>query len=51
MEKKLKIDPNKIKYDGHSFRLIIQDEEALLRKLMKKQAEILKDLKKVRVKE
>lgn len=46
MEKKLKIDPKKVEYDGHSFRLIIQDEDALLKKLKEKQAEILKDLEK-----
>jgi len=46
MEKKLKIDPKKVEYDGHSFRLIIKDEDALLKKLKEKQAEILKDLEK-----
>jgi hypothetical protein len=46
MEKKLKIDPKKVEYDGHSFRLIIEDEAALLEKLKEKQAEIIKDLKK-----
>lgn len=46
MKKKLKIDPKKVEYDGHSFRLIIQDEDALLKKLKEKQAEILKDLEK-----
>jgi hypothetical protein len=46
MGKKLKIDPKKVEYDGHSFRLIIHDEAALLEKLKKKQAEILKDLEK-----
>ena len=46
MEKKLKIDPKKVEYDGHSFRLMIKDEEALLKRLKEKQAEILKDLEK-----
>lgn len=46
MEKKLKIDPKKVEYDGQSFRLIIEDEEALLKKLKEKQAEIIKDLEK-----
>jgi hypothetical protein len=46
MGKRLKIDPKKVEYDGHSFRLIIHDEAALLEQLKKKQAEILKDLEK-----
>ena len=46
MEKKLKIDPKKVEYDGHSFRLIISDEAALLEKLKEKQAEIIEDLEK-----
>jgi hypothetical protein len=46
MEKKLKIDPKKVEYDGHSFRLIIEDEAALLEKLKEKQAEIIKNLEK-----
>lgn len=44
MENKLKIDPKKVEYDGHSFRLIIDNEEALLKKLKEKQSEIIKDL-------
>lgn len=44
MEKKLKIDPKKVEYDGRTFRLIIQDEAELLKKLKEKQAEIIKDL-------
>lgn len=39
---KLKIDPKKVEYDGHSARLIINDHEALNKKLMDKQKEILK---------
>lgn len=46
MEKKLKIDPKKVEYDGHSFRLIINDEAALLERLKEKQAKIIKDLEK-----
>ena len=41
---KLKIDPEKVEYDGHSFRLIIKDEAALIERLKKKQKEILEDL-------
>lgn len=42
--KKLKVDPKKVEYDGRTFRLIIQDEAQLLKKLKEKQAEIIKDL-------
>jgi hypothetical protein len=44
--KKLKIDPTKVEFDGHSFKLIIKDEAELIRKLKEKQAEILNDLEK-----
>jgi hypothetical protein len=43
-DKKLKIDPKKVEYDGHSFRLIIDNEDDLLKKLKEKQSEIIKDL-------
>lgn len=43
--KKLKINPNKVKYDGISFKLIIKNEKELLKKLMEKQKEIIKKLK------
>lgn len=46
MDKKLKIDPKKVEYDGHSFRLIIEDEASFLERLKQKQGEILEDLKK-----
>lgn len=49
MEKKLKIDPSKVEYDGNSFRLIINDEAALLERLKEKQAEIIRDLDKVEI--
>lgn len=45
---KLKIDPNKVYYDGHSFRLIIKDEKALLHRLKKKQRQIIRDLRRQR---
>lgn len=41
---KLNIDLNNVEYDGHSFRLIIKDESALLQKLKEKQIEIMQDL-------
>jgi hypothetical protein len=44
MEKKLKIDPKKVEYDGRSFRLIIEDESSLIQKLKEKQSEIIKDI-------
>lgn len=34
----------KVEYDGHSFRLIINDEAALLERLKKRQAEIIRDI-------
>lgn len=46
MEKKLKIDPKKVEFDGNSIRLIVPDESALFERLKKKQAEILSDLEK-----
>jgi len=49
MEKKLKIDPNNVEYDGRTFRLIIDDQESLIEWLKKKQIEIVKDLEQVRV--
>lgn len=44
MNKKLKIDPKKVEYDGRSFRLIVEDEAELLKKLKEKQAEIVQDI-------
>jgi hypothetical protein len=44
MKERFKIDPKKVEYDGHSIRLIIDDDVALLKKLMEKQAEIIADL-------
>lgn len=44
MKEKLKIDPTKVEYDGHSFRLIIDDEATLLKRLIEKQAEIIADI-------
>ncbi len=40
----IKIDNKKVEYDGNSIRLIVEDEEALIKKLQEKQAEILKQL-------
>lgn len=42
--RKLKIDPSKVEYDGRSFRLIIENESSFLEHLKKKQAEMIKDL-------
>lgn len=41
----IKIDSKKVKYDGNSIALIIPDEQALIKKLKKKQKQILKKLK------
>jgi hypothetical protein len=46
--KKLKIDPSKVEYDGHSFRLIV-DENSFIKRLKEKQVEILEDLEKTEV--
>ena len=46
MSYRLKIDPEKVEFDGRSFKLIIKDEDALVKKLLKIQSEILKDLEK-----
>ena len=38
---------NEVEFDGHSFKLIIKDEEAFLAKLNKEREEILKNLNKI----
>lgn len=44
MERKLKFDPKKVEFDGHSVRLIIDDIEELKSRLMREQAEMLKEI-------
>lgn len=44
MSKKLKIDPNKVEYDGSTFKLVIEDFDSLMKKLKEKQEGILKDM-------
>jgi hypothetical protein len=44
---RLKINPEKVEFDGHSFRLIIENETDLINKLKDKQHEIIKDLERV----
>jgi hypothetical protein len=43
---RFKFDPKVVEYDGRSIRLIIKDEKAFMKKLMRKQAEIIKHLEK-----
>lgn len=43
-DRRLKIDPKNVEYDGSSFRLIIDDEEAFKKRLLERQAEIIKDI-------
>lgn len=40
----MKIDPKKVRYDGRSIKLIVEDEEALKAELKEKQKEIIEDL-------
>ena len=45
MDKKIKLDPKKIKYDGKGFSVVISDEKAFKAKLNKLRKEVLKNIK------
>lgn len=44
MSKKIKLDPNKVEYDGNGFRIVVKDEDEFWNRLKDMQEKIRSDL-------